>query len=160
VWIPLSHGEQRVIRAGRGAVCCALVTSLLFSATPLGLSFWDPGSFYHWKKLYIPGPRAAAFDAVLPQIPVSAHVASTDYIHPRFTHHERSYDYSDYSRKIAGENRRVPEDTDYIVIDTQHYNSRIRTIEEIPELQTEPERWEVLPDQTDGYFMILKRRSP
>ena len=31
-----------------------------------------------------------------PMIPSGARVASTDYVHPRFTHFARSYDYSDY----------------------------------------------------------------
>ena len=84
-------------------------------ASPNGLvSFWDPGSFYHWRKLYIPGPRADAFARVDELIPADARVASTDYVHTRPTHRERSYDYSNYLRKVSGYERRVPEDTQFI----------------------------------------------
>ena len=45
-----------------------------------------------------------------------------------------------------------------IVIDTQHPYSRIRKLDDVPELKKEPGEWEVLPDETNGYFIVLKRR--
>jgi len=126
--------------------------------SPLSIRFWDTGSFFYWKKLYVPSERAEKFAVVLEQIPPESRVASTDFVHPRFTHYERSYDYSHYLRKVAGYENQVPEDTDFIVIDTRHYYSDIKSPEQIRELQTEPEKWELLEDRTDGYFIILKRR--
>jgi hypothetical protein len=125
------------------------------------LRFWDAERGYYWRELYLPGERPRQFAKIYPLIPHSARVASTDFIHPRFTHHERSYDYSDYPRAVANYEDRVPDDTDYIVLDLQHPYSKIRSRQDpIRELLREPARWEVLPDNTDGYFLILKRRSP
>jgi uncharacterized membrane protein len=137
---------------------CALATGLWFSLGPLGVPFWDPGSNWHWRKLYGPTPRGAAFAKIAPLIPMTARVASTDFVHPRFTHHERSYDYSDYLRKASGYERRVPDDTDFIVIDLTHPYSRYRRADEIPEAH-EPDRWELLHDETGGVFAILRRKS-
>ncbi|MGZ0168209.1 MAG: DUF2079 domain-containing protein [Planctomycetales bacterium] len=138
------------------ALCCAV--GAVVGMSPLSIKFWDSGSFFHWGKLYVPSERAEKFAAVLEQIPYEARVASTDFVHPRFTHHERSYDYSHYLRKVAGYEVQVPDDTDFIVIDTQHYYSDIKSPDQVRELQDEPEKWELLEDRTDGYFIILKRR--
>ena len=137
--------------APRWALACALCTGLLFSIGPSGIAFWDADSTYYWKKWYVPGERAEKFAAVIEQIPADAKIASTDFVHPRFTHHARSYDYSDY-RPV------VPEDTDYIVIDTRHRYSLIKTPAEVKEFRSAPQTWELLPDRTDGYFIILRRR--
>ena len=85
-------------------------------------------------------------------------MASTDFVHPRLTHHNRSYDYSKYVRRVARDQVGVPDDTDYIVIDTHHPYSWVRGPEDVRELQTENDKWELLPDQTDGYFLVLRRR--
>jgi len=29
----------------------------------------------------------------------------------------------------------------------------------VRELQKEPDRWELLPDETNGYFIVLKRKA-
>jgi uncharacterized membrane protein len=137
-------------------LCCAVGT--VVGMSPLSIKFWDSGSFFHWGKLYVPSERAEKFAAVVEQIPPEARVASTDFVHPRFTHHERSYDYSHYLRKVAGYENQVPDDTDFIVIDTQHYYSDIKSPDQLRELQDEPETWELLEDRADGYFIILKRR--
>ena len=92
-------------------------------------------------------------------IPNTARVASTDFVHPRYTHHERSYDYSDYQREISGAGKRIPDDTNYLVIDTDHKYSRIKRPDEVPELRETPEQWELLPDQTEGVFIVLKRKE-
>ncbi len=136
---------------------CSLATGLCFSLSPCGLPFWDPGSNWHWAKLYGASPRGAEFAKIAPLIPLSARVASTDFIHPRFTHHERSYDYSDFRRKVSGYERRVPDDTDFIVIDTTHPYSRYKIPADVPE-HHESARWELLPDETNGAFIVLKRR--
>lgn len=138
------------------ALCCMI--GAVVGMSPLSVKFWDSGSFFHWEKLYVPSERAEKFATVLEQIPVEARVASTDFVHPRFTHHERSYDYSHYLREVAGYENQVPEDTDFIVIDTQHYYSEIKNPDEIRELRDEPDKWELLDDRTDGYFIVLKRR--
>jgi len=135
----------------RWALCCAVATGLFFSLSPAGISFWDPNSAFQWRRWYVPGERSAKFAAVLEQIPPDARVASTDFVHPRFTHHARSYDYSDYRPK-------VPDDAEYIVIDTRHRYSAIKTPEQVKEYRDHPDQWELLPDRTDGYFIILKRR--
>lgn len=137
---------------------CSLATGLFFSLGPCGLPFWDPGSNWHWAKLYGPSPRGEAFAKIAPLIPTSARVASTDFVHPRFTHHERSYDYSDFRRRVSGYERRVPDDTDFIVIDTTHPYSRCKLPTDVPEYH-DAERWELLPDETNGAFIVLKRRQ-
>ena len=136
----------------------ALTTGLFFSLSPLGISFWDPGSNWHWQKLYGMSRRAELFTRVEPLIPRTSRVASTDFVHPRFTHHDRSYDYSGYRRQVSGYEQRVPDDTDFIVIDTQHPYSTIKRPDEVPEYRDHPEQWELLPDQTEGFFIILERR--
>jgi hypothetical protein len=138
------------------ALCCAV--GAVGGMSPLSIKFWDSGSFFYWGKLYVPSERAEKFAAVLEQIPPEARVASTDFVHPRFTHHDRSYDYSHYLRKVAGYENQVPDDTDFIVIDTRHYYSDIKSPDELRELRAEPETWELLEDRTAGYFIILKRR--
>jgi uncharacterized membrane protein len=139
------------------AVCCAGMTAVFFSLSPVGISFWDSGSRTYWRTLYVPDERARQFEKIFPLIPQSARVASTDFVHPRFTHHERSYDYSDYPRKVADYLPKVPDDTDYIVIDTRHPYSEIRSPDQVRELRDSPDEWELLPVETKGYFIVLQR---
>ena len=106
-----------------------------------------------------PTSRAEMFARITNLIPHSSRVASTDFVHPRFTHYERSYDYSEYVRDVNGRGNRIPDDTDYLVIDTDHRYSRIKKPSDIPELRDQPDQWELLPDLTDGYFIVLKRKS-
>lgn len=134
------------------ALACAVLSNFFFGLGPASLAFWDPYSRGHWQTLYVPGERARQVRAVVEQIPQTSRVASTDFVHPRFTHYERSYDYSHY-RPI------VPDDTEYIVIDTQHPYSDIKRPEQVKELREHPDRWELLPDRTSGYFIVLKRRT-
>ena len=142
---------------GVGGTWGALATGILFGLSPLSLRFWDPGSAQNWSRLYVPGKRAEMFARVESQIPQQSKVASTDHIHPRFTHHLRSYDYSKYPRAVNDNKPGAPPDADYIVIDTQHYYSEIKSSEQIPELRDHPSEWELLPDVTEGYFIVLKR---
>jgi hypothetical protein len=146
------------LRRAQFAAGCAFATGLFFTFSPAGIAFWDSGSSWYWQKLYVPGPRARSFPLVLEQIPMTARVASTDFVHPRFTHFERSYDFSQFRRKVSGNELRAPDDTDFIVIDTQHRYSTVKKPEEVRELRDEPDRWELLPDVTDGYFIVLRRR--
>jgi hypothetical protein len=53
----------------------------------------------------------------------------------------------------------VPADTDYIVIDTTHPYSTVRSPADVRELRQQPELWELLPDDTGGLFLILRRRK-
>lgn len=137
----------------------SLATGMFFSLSPLSHNFWDPGSPCYWRTLYGPNQRAVEFAKIAGLIPKSARVASTDFVHPRYTHCERSYDYSNYLRKVSGYEAKVPDDTDYIVIDTQHKYSEMKKPSDVPEYRDHPEEWELLPDETDGYFIVLKRRS-
>jgi uncharacterized membrane protein len=120
--------------------------------TPWGIPFWDSGSRAHWRALYGPSDRGAAAERAVARIPLTARVASTDFIHPRFTHHERSYDYSDY-RPV------VPDDTDYIVVDTTHPYSTIQRFDQIKELVKRPEEWEAVEDTGQTVFLVVRRKG-
>jgi uncharacterized membrane protein len=132
------------------SLSCSLAMGLFLTLTPFGIAFWDPQSTAHWQRLYVPGPRARQFPRILALIPKESRVASTDFIHPRFTHHSRSYDYSGY-RPI------VPDDTDYIVIDTLHPYSKVNRVDEIREFRSQPSQWVPLEDGTSGGFIVLRR---
>ena len=136
----------------------SLTTALFLSMSPAGITFWDAGSSMSLWRLYAHDARADHFSKVLEKIPIDQRVASTDFVHPRFTHHERSYDYSRYPRKVANYEDRVPDDTNFIVIDTRHPYSDVKSPSQLRELQTEPNRWELLPDDTDGFFIVLRRK--
>ena len=120
--------------------------------SPGGLPFWDTHSAAHWKRKYVPTDRAAQFSKVLDKIPADKHVASTDFVHPRFNHHARSYDYSGYRPE-------VPADVEYLVIDVQGPYSQVRSPADVAEFEKHPDRWELLPDDTQGYFYIFKQRA-
>lgn len=137
----------------------AFTSGLFLSLGPAGITFWDAGSSMSLWRLYAHDPRADHFEKVIAKIPRESRVASTDFVHPRFTHHERSYDYSHYRRRIAGYEDRVPDDTDFIVIDTRHPYSDLKSPSQVRELQTEPDRWELVPDETDGDFIVLRRKA-
>lgn len=141
------------------ALASSVGMMILYSFCPLSIQFWDAGARLHHSRLYGPTGRAQRFAKVLEQIPKSARVASTDFVHTRLTHHERSYDYSNYARRVSGYELRVPDDTDFIVIDTHHHYSEIKTPEQIREYREQPDKWELLPDVSDGYFLVLKRRE-
>ena len=134
-------------------------TCVVFSQNPLSLKFWDSGKPEYWGKRYVPDERPQQFAKIASLIPPTARVASTDFVHPRYTHFERSYDYSQYPRVVNGNRPGAPDDTDYIVIDTRHPYSWIHGPEDVRELRTEPDRWELLPDETNGYFIVLKRKT-
>ncbi len=141
---------------------CCIATSLTGSLMPFGVGFWSHESSFGRSQLFCPDDprrqkRAAMVAVVVDMIPATARVASTDYIHTRLTHCERSYDYSGYLRKVNNYEPGVPPDTDYIVIDTGHRYSAVKTAADVRELQSEPGEWELMPDVTDGIFLILKR---
>jgi uncharacterized membrane protein len=145
----------------RFACASALTTGVFYGLSPLSIGFWDPDSGFYWRDLYVVGKRAQLFPRVLEQIPSpEARVASTDFVHPRFTHFARSYDYSRYPRAVNNYQPGVPPDTDYIVIDTQHPYSKIKRPEQVDEYRDHPDQWELLPDTTEGYFIVLKRKRP
>lgn len=138
----------------------AFATGLFTSIGPVGIGFWDPHSPAYWKGRYIIQERAKKFALVIDEIPKTARVFSTDFVHPRFTHYARSYDYSAYRRKTDEELvNPEPGITYYLVIDTQHPYSTIKTPNDIPQYRDHPEDWELLPDKTDGYYIVLKRRN-
>lgn len=157
---------QRVLPGGAVTLAAFSCVACLQSGTMLGmspasLSFWDSGSPNHWSR-YIPGERAEHIGLVLAAIPENSRVASTDFVHSRLIHYERSYDYSGYRRKVAGDKEGVPDDTDYIVIDTKHRYSEVHSPADVRELQTEPHRWELLEEiyeKSNGCFIVLKRRT-
>lgn len=158
--LKLGVNPARAERLALWMLCCAITTQLFYTAAPTGISFWDPGDRMYWRRLYVPDDRATAFASVAPLIPPTARVASTDFVHPRFTHCERSYDYSNYPRRVSNYLPQVPDDTDYIVLDTAHPYSEIHRPEEVRELREHPEQWEIVPANTQGYYIVLKRRAP
>lgn len=156
---PAVASPQPFPRYAAFVVAIAMTTSLPYSLTPMGLTFWDAGSQWYGPGLYFPDERAKAFAGIPDLIPQQAHVASTDFIHPRFTHYHRSYDYSQYARTVSGGTTEVPEQTEYIVIDTGHPYSDIQRLDQVREYQQTPEQWDVVPNDSEGYFLILKRRQ-
>lgn len=159
-----SERSSAVLNTLRGIIvplpaAAALCTGLTLSFAPLSLGFYDPYRGTYWATAYVPNERVEQFEKVLAVIPEDARIASTDYVHPRFTHYDRSYDYSGYVRKVAGYENRVPEDTDYIVLDVRGPYSEISGPKDVRELQAEPIQWDVLPIDTNGYFIVLKRRN-
>ncbi len=156
--LPISPSQTADSFARQFVWASSLTTALFLSISPAGITFWDAGSSMSIWRLYAHDARADHFPKVLEKISTDKRVASTDFVHPRFTHHERSYDYSNYPRKVANYEDRVPDDTDFIVIDTRHPYSNIKSPSQIRELKVDPDRWELLPDDTDGYFIVLRRR--
>ena len=138
------------IRAGLLALSAALITQCFQGLNPLSVSFWDPGSRGYWRALYLPNERARQARRLVAEIPQTARVASTDFIHPRFTHYERSYDYSDYRPT-------VPADAQYLVIDIRHPYSQVHSPDDIKELRERPPRWKLRTDDYGGYFYVLER---
>lgn len=157
-----SRDSGRLFRApadrARFAFFCSLCAAVTTSMMPVGAAFWSSDSRTGYSKLFVPGPRAEQFPKILEQLTPDSRVASTDYVHTRLTHFDRSYDYSDYVRAVNNYQTGVPDDTDYIVIDTRHPYSKVRSAEDVRELRESPQLWELLPDRTGGYFLLLKRR--
>lgn len=145
------------ISTARLAFFCAACTAVTGSLMPIGATFWSNGSPFGWRKLYVPTERAVAFEKIIASLPENSRIASTDYVHTRLTHFERSYDYSGYLRAVNDYKPGVPADTDYIVIDTGHRYSEIRSIEQVRELNEAPEDWEVIPNDSQGLFIVLRR---
>ena len=88
---------------------------------------------------------------------------STDFVHPRFTHHARSYDYSKYDRHSDVELTEPVAGQDYyIVIDVQHPYSTVQSVEDVIELKQDAGSWEILRLVTDDsgtlYYIVLHRR--
>ena len=139
----------------------AMQSGTMLGTSPASLAFWDSGSPNHWSR-YVPGERAEHIHLVLEAIPEDSRVASTDYVHTRLIHYERSYDYSGYVRKVSGDKVGVPDDTDFIVLDTKHRYSNVHSPQHVRELQAEPEKWEFLEElfeKTNRCFIVLKRRG-
>ncbi|RMG36727.1 MAG: DUF2079 domain-containing protein [Planctomycetota bacterium] len=157
--VPASARERRLVASFPAHLvwAAALATGVFWSIAPWSIAFWDPGSHWYWRRLYVADERVAEFERIFPMIPRDARVASTDYIHPRFTHHRRSYDYSHYRRKVAGYRDTVPPDTDFIVIDCRGPYAEIQRPEQVPELQRYPQCWNVVPEATSEYFIVLRR---
>jgi len=142
------------------AAASALCTSFLLSFHPLTIAFWDPGSQSHWKKRYVVDERARQFATAFRLVPWDARVFSTDFVHTRFTHHARSYDYSAYKRKSDEERLHpVPGETYYIVIDVRSRYSTIRNPADVPEYRDHPDQWELLRHDAEEYFIVLRRRE-
>jgi len=142
---------------GEWVFACSLAMCFVFSFGPLSIRFWDYGTEMYWQKLYVQNDRAKHFEEIAGRIPIDARVASTDYVHTRLTHCERSYDYSDYPRKVANYEPKVPDDTDLIVLDTKHRYSAVRNLDQVRELQQHPERWRVVPNSSVGDYILLER---
>ncbi len=155
----LSSKTHNAVSAARLAFFCAACTAVSGSLMPIGGSFWSKDSPFGWRKLYVPSERAAAFEKIMASLPENSRIASTDYVHTRLTHYERSYDYSGYLRAVNDYKPGVPADTDYIVIDTGHRYSEIKSPEQVRELIDEPDDWEVVPNDSHGLFIVLRRAT-
>jgi len=113
---------QSPVSAALLILCCCLTTGVTGSLLPYGAGYWSNQSSFGRHALYFPRTdvpaeehllkRAAMADILLDQIPMQARVASTDFIHTRLTHRDRSYDYSGYRRVVNEEGKRVPSDCD------------------------------------------------
>lgn len=151
-----SRVEGRTLAAF--AFGCALFTQTLFGFDPASPAYYDPGSPAYGEARYTAGKRARAVQVVLDLIPKDARVFSTDFVHTRFTHYRRSYDYSNYRRKSDEElTHPVPGETYYIVIDTQSKYSEMKRPEDVPEFHS-PD-WELVHHTAEKYFIVLRRRS-
>ena len=158
-YAPAATSDRRD-RMAAWTLSAAVCVSAVMSFTPASIAFWDSARPMYYASRYLPDGRAAAFDSVIEHIPVDSRVASTDYVHPRFTHHERSYDYSGYVRRVAGDTTAVPAETDYIVLDVHGPYSEITGLESVRELREEPDKWDVLNLDPTGHFIVLQRREP
>ena len=143
--------------------CCCLLTCVTGSLSPLGATFWSKTSQFGYQQLYDPQDkdrqeRADSIGAIVDQIPVTARVASTDYVHTRLTHHDRSYDYSGYLRAVNNYQPGVPHDTDFIVLDTAHPYSSIRSVGDVPELVDSDNEWRLRKDLSNRFFLVLERQ--
>lgn len=136
----------------------AFALGFFFSYGPMGVLFWDPGSDFYWQKRFVPGPRAETFPNVFARIPADSRVAATDYVRPRFTHHDRPYDYGRFPRAVNDGRPGAPPDSDYIVIDVIGNELGIERPDQVPEYRDHPGRWEILPNETGGLYVVLKRR--
>ena len=160
--------------AARLAFCCAVGTALTSSLMPCGAAFWSAESTFGWKQLYVSGNRGIELEKIIRQLPTAARIASTDFVHTRLTHFDRSYDYSGYVRAVNQNRIGAPPDADFIIIDTTHRYSTIRSPDQIPELnlQAPPlappdgqtpgsskSLWELIPNQSSGAFLVLRRRN-
>jgi len=160
----VDRGGTWATRGGWFVLSAAAACGLFFSAGPLGLAFWDAHSDHHGPTLLRTNRRAELFAEVVPLVPPTGRVFSTDFVHPRFTHHARSYDYSNYPRQSDIELTRPVAGQDYyIVIDVQHPYSSIKSVDDVPELQQDAGSWEVLRLVTDNdgtlYYIVLRRRA-
>jgi len=135
----------------------ALCSGFFLGFSPLSIGFWDRGSPAYWGSRYKIDQRAKMAESILELIPEDARVASTDYIHTRLTHYERSYDYSAFPRQVNNDQPGAPPDTDYIVIDIKGKYNTIRRPQQIPEYRDHPEKWQVLDHPAKKYFIVLKR---
>lgn len=152
-----SPKPHNAVSTARLAFFCAACTAVSGSLMPIGASFWSNDSPFGWRKLYVSTERAAAFERIMASLPEDSRIAATDYVHTRLTHSERSYDYSGYLRAVNDYQPGVPADTDYIVIDTGHRYSEIKSAEQVRELIEEPDLWEVIPNDSQGLFIVLRR---
>jgi len=125
-------GPPTVRRLAWRIAACSFVAMVLLGKSPLSIKFWDPTvtmaparpgladdyvRFKHahryWRWSYVPTERAERFRKVYPLIPESASVASSDFIHSRFTHHRLSHDFP--VRPYMSTDRLA--EIDYFVID-------------------------------------------
>ncbi|MCH8830844.1 MAG: DUF2079 domain-containing protein, partial [Planctomycetes bacterium] len=153
--------------AAHFALMCAVCSAAVLSYYPGSFAFWDSGATgsqgTYWQTRFVPGKRAELFRTVQALVPEEARVFSTDFIHTRFTHHRRSYDFSAFPRKSDAEIAKpVAGETYYIVIDTRSRYSKIRTPADVikakDEYKQHPEDWELIRHEAEEYFIVLKRR--
>jgi uncharacterized membrane protein len=173
--------------AARFAAACAVVSGILMGKSPLSVAFYDPdaGLRGYYRVLYSPDGmitlrergfaamapgaseeyanhlraigRVRTFERLLTLIPREASVAATDYVRPRFTHYRACHQYGEGGLKPHVS----PESIDYIVVDLIGPYSDWLGGQRLQELQTNPERWEVMHWDPEGelFFHVLRAKA-
>ncbi|GAB4156762.1 MAG: hypothetical protein Tsb009_33800 [Planctomycetaceae bacterium] len=141
-------------------VGCALISGMFYGFTPCSIGFWDWGSDAYWRNRYVPGERAKMFAVVQELIPTEARVFSTDFVHTRFTHYRRSYDYSEFRRKSDEElTNPIEGETYYIVIDVHARYSTVKSPQDVREYREHADEWELISHPAEKYFIVLRRKT-
>ena len=135
----------------------SLAMNIFFSLSPLSLTFWDSGSEWSWRKLYGSSRRAEEFAKIADLIPEFG---------PRGLHRLRPSAVHAFRAVLRlqrlsaeGERLRCESPGRHGLHRDRHPTpiQRVKSPAEVPEYRDHPDQWELLPDTTDGYFIVLKR---
>ncbi len=147
------RGRQHAVGMLVAALC--LAANVWWGKSPLSINFWDPhaGLLGYYGVLYVPGERVERFSRFYDAIPLSASVAATDYVRPRFTHHRECHEIG-----ASGLKPHVrPEQVDYLVVDLRGPYSDPQAGRRVPESIHRPGGWETVYE--DDYFLVVRARQ-